>query len=221
MDALPTLPTLPTSPFPRTSRGPRGPAAVFIDVAGVLLDTTPSHGRLHGLRGGVGAALRLLDRLDYRLIALASCALDRRHGSQMMPARLADLLARERVALAGVVCCCCGSSGGDSDADAPYRACPSAPAMLPGAAREHGVALAAAWLVARDCHQLAAGQLAGCRIIAIPAHGELAAMAHDIPIQPCGEVQAAAWAATDGAPAYQARDIVDAALAIIRVDARY
>src|SRR4051812_27955570 len=90
---LSTLPaTLPAavpstlqSPVPTPKRRPQGPAGVFVELAGVLLDATPSHGQLPGLRGGVGAALRLLDRLDYRIIALAPCSLDRRQASHLLP----------------------------------------------------------------------------------------------------------------------------------------
>lgn len=189
--------------LPAAQSRPPGPAGVFIDLAGVLLDGMPSHGQLPGLRGGVGAALRLLDRLDYRIIALAPCSLDRRQASRLLPGRLADLLARERVALAG--CCFCGG------ASTPCLACPPAPAMLLSAAREHGLALGASWLLARDHYHLAAGQRAGCRTLAISADDSH----ENVPLSPASTPQ---WACIDGPAAYTVRDIVDAALTIIRLD---
>ena len=181
-------------------------AALFIDLAGVLHDTAPCstpngdqlRGQLPGLRGGVGAALRLLDRLDYRIVVLGPCALDRRQAGHILPERIADLLARERVVLAG--CCCCAATR------APCDVCPPAPAMLLHAARNHGLTLTASWLLARDPHQLAAGRRAGCRTVLV-GDGE------DVwPAQPLS------GSAMDGPAAYQARDIVDAALAIVRLD---
>ena len=172
-------------------------AALFIDLAGVLLDATAAPGRLPGLRGGVGAALRLLDRLDYRIVVLAPCALDRRQATQAMPARIADLLARERV---GVVACL-----GCAAASTPCTGCPPAAALLLRAASEHDLALPASWLLAGHVQHLAAGRLAGCRTVLVGG-GENA-----WPVQSpwCG--------AADGPAAYQARDIVDAALAIVRL----
>lgn len=174
-------------------------AAVFIDLAGILLDSPPAPRALPGLRGGVGAALRLLDRLDYRLLVLAPCTRDRRQGAKGMPARIADLLARERVALAGCYCCAAGS--------APCSDCPPAPVLLQRGAREHGLALEASWLLGRDVHYLVAGQRAGCRTLIVGVDGEGAWPAPLL----SGDTAA-------GPAAYQARDIVDAALAIIRLD---
>jgi len=181
-------------------------AALFIDLAGVLLDTAPGsgphseqlRGQLPGLRGGVGAALRLLDRLDYRIVVLGPCALDRRQASHILPDRIADLLARERVVLAG--CCCCDATR------APCDACPPDPGLLLRAAQEHGLALTASWLLARDMHYLAAGRRAGCRTVLV-GDGDDAWPAQ----RPSGS-------SVDGPAAYQARDIVDAALAIVRLD---
>jgi D-glycero-D-manno-heptose 1,7-bisphosphate phosphatase len=178
---------------------PSSRAGLFIDLAGVLLDATPAPWRPPGLRGGVGAALRLLDRLDYRVVVLAPCALDRRHATQLLPERIADLLARERVALTG--CHRCQATR------APCADCPPAPGILMRAARDHGVVLAASWLLARDARYLAAAQQAGCRSLLLGVEGEDAWPA------PPGQCDAAS-----GPAAYQARDIVDAALAIIRLD---
>lgn len=132
-------------------------AALFADLAGVLLDTTPGGSTRTGcgLRAGAGAALRLLERLDYRIIVLAPCALDRRRASSIRQERVADLLFRERVMLAGF--CSCSGTGPRCDA------CPPAPGMLVQAARAYGVALAASWLLASGAPFLAAGQRAGWR----------------------------------------------------------
>jgi len=175
--------------------------ALFIDLAGVLLDapprSAPSSGRLPGLRGGVGAALRLLERLDYRIVVLAPCALDRRRASHVLPARIGDLLARERVAL--TACCCCDAT------HAPCAACPPAPALLLRAAHDFDLALTASWLMARDARFITAGRQAGCRTLQVGGED-----AWPAPVPPCSGAHSPA--------AYQARDIVDAALAIVRLD---
>lgn len=180
---------------------PPGKAALFIDLAGVLLDTTPSPGQPAGLRAGVGPALRLLERLDYSLIVLAPCALDRRQMTRPLPARIADLLSRERVGLAGFLCCTC--------AKAPCPDCPPSAKLLQRAARELGVVLARSWLLAHTRQQLAAGQRAGCRTLLIGADTD----GDQVRAMPSG-----AGLVANGPPAYLARDIVDAALAIVRLD---
>ena len=201
-------------------------AALFLDLAGVLLDTAPGSSprhaqlrpqlrdqalsRLPGLRGGVGAALRLLERLDYRIIVLAPCTLDRRQAGRMLPDRVADLLARERVELAGCYCC--------ATAHAPCPACPPSPALLLRAAREHDLALPASWLLARDVHHLAAGQRAGCRTLQIGTDGAGAGADADAGADKAWAPALAVGA--DGPAAYQARDIVDAALAIVQLDGK-
>jgi beta-phosphoglucomutase-like phosphatase (HAD superfamily) len=175
---------------------------LFIDLAGVMIDAAPACARLPGLRGGVGSALRLLDRLDYRIVVLAPCALDRRQSAQVSRARIADLLARERITPAAW--CACASTGGHC------IDCPPAPAILLRAAQRHGLALHASWLLAREPRFLAAGRHAGCRTMLIGMDTEaawLAPMPHD-----------AANDAANAPAAYRARDIVDAALAIIRLD---
>jgi beta-phosphoglucomutase-like phosphatase (HAD superfamily) len=171
---------------------------LFVDLAGVLLDTAPAHGQVAGLRAGVGAALRLLDRLDYRILVLAPCARDRRQASHMPLARVADLLVRERIHLAGI----CGCS---ADA-APCAACPPAPDSLRQAARDYGIDLAASWLLASGARHCTAGQLAGCRTLLVAGDGAR---------WPPAAMQGAG---TAGPAGYVARDIVDAALAIVRLD---
>lgn len=180
---------------------PSGQAALFVDLAGVLLDATPSPGQPPGLRSGVGPALRLLDRLDYRVVVLAPCALDRRQLTRPLPARIADLLARERVILSGF-CCCTATC-------APCPDCPPATTLLLRAAREHGIVLARSWLLAQSRRQLAAGQRAGCRTFLIGANGA----EEKWTARPSAEGLVA-----NGPAAYLARDIVDAALAIVRID---
>ncbi len=172
--------------------------ALFVDMAGVLLDADTTRGRQAGLRAGVGAALRLLDRFDYRIVVLAPCALDRRRSSHMPPAHIADLLARERIDLAGV--CCCHATA------APCGGCPPAPGTLLRAAQEHRVNLAQSWVLAGGMQHCTAGQQAGCRTLLIAGDGEQWPL-----VEPCETAGA-------GPAAYQARDIVDAALAIVRLD---
>jgi D-glycero-D-manno-heptose 1,7-bisphosphate phosphatase len=215
---------------------PPGRAALFIDLAGVLLDTAPSPGQPAGLRAGVGPALRLLERLDYRIVVLAPCTLDRRKATQLPAARVADLLSRERVIMAGL--CGCGSTA------APCGDCPPATALIARAAREHGAVLARSWLLGRSAQHLVAGQRAGCRTLLIGADGAGAAVPHAGTIgaeatglgavnpatsnlatsnratsnRAMAGLATAGLAPGGGPPAWTARDIVDAALAIIRLD---
>lgn len=186
---------------------PPGRAALFIDLAGVLLDASPSPGQPAGLRAGVGPALRLLDRLDYRVVVLAPCALDRRQMTRVLPARIADLLSRERVSLAAFCCCDC--------LRAPCSDCPPSAALLLRAAREHDLVLASSWLLAQNRYQLAAGQRAGCRsfLIGVDGGDGVDGGERNTPAHRPGDGLIAT-----GPAAYLARDIVDAALAIVRLD---
>ena len=209
MRTLPFADGLATTPVALIDTQRAVTRALFVDLAGVLLDDAPPArmaGPGVGLRGGAGAALRLLDRLDYRLVILAPCTLDRRRAAQLQPARLAELLSRERIGLAGI--CRCGATG------STCVDCPPAPALLLHAARDYGVAMAASWLLAGSARYLDAGRLAGCRTILVadgaaapPDHPER----HDSGPGPgSGPVP--------GPAAYRSRDIVDAALAIVRMD---
>jgi D-glycero-D-manno-heptose 1,7-bisphosphate phosphatase len=180
--------------------------ALFVDLAGVLLDAAPTHGCQAGLRAGAGTALRLLDRLDYRIVVLTPCAHDRRRASAIPLARIADLLARERIHLAGAHCLYTACSTACPGAGAPCHGCAPAPGALLHAALEHGIDLAASWLLAGGAQHCTAGQQAGCRTLVVAGDG-------------------ARWpqldtrgAAGTGPALYQARDIVDAALAIVRFD---
>ncbi|WP_332848265.1 hypothetical protein [Massilia sp. S19_KUP03_FR1] len=180
--------------------------ALFVDLASVLLDSAPTHGRQPGLRAGAGAALRLLDRLDYRIVVLTPCVRDRRRTSAIPLARIADLLARERIDLAGACCFYTSCHAGSHGAGAACDGCPPVPDTLLRLARQHGIDLAASWLLAGGAQHCTAGQQAGCRTLLLASDGE-----H----WPAPQARLAAGA---GRAAYQARDIVDAALAIVRLD---
>jgi D-glycero-D-manno-heptose 1,7-bisphosphate phosphatase len=181
--------------------------ALFVDMAGVLLEPVATDdrpgGRQTGLRAGVGAALRLLDRLDYRIVVLAPCALDRRRAAHVPPARIADLLARERIDLVGV--CCCHAVHG------PCVTCPPAPGTLLRAAREHAIDLTQSWLVASEHQHCTAGQQAGCRTLLIAGND-----GWRLPAMP--DAGTGTGMGESAPAAYQARDIFDAALAIVRLD---
>ena len=184
--------------------------ALFVDLAGVLLDTAPAHGCQAGLRAGAGMALRLLDRLDYRIVVLTPCARDRRRASAVPLARIADLLARERIQLAGAHClytaCSAACPGAGAGAGTPCHGCVPAPGALLHAARDHGIDLAASWLLAGGAQHCTAGQHAGCRTLVVAGDGER---------WPQLDTRGTAGA---GPAVYMARDIVDAALAIVRCD---
>lgn len=179
-------------------------AAVFVDLAGVLLDLAPTPARLAGLCAGAAMALRLLERFDYRLLVLAPCACERRRASHVAPSRIADLLARERIDLAATLVCNCGGP---------------AAGFLQAAASDHGLDLAASWLLAGKAHCGVSRHTGACRTVIVgditdagPPPGLPEALAMDTNL-----VQAAAAAPGRTAP-YRARDIVDAALAILTLD---
>lgn len=195
------------SPGRHSSSGPLRAAAVFVDLAGVLLDIAPAPARLAGLCAGAGMALRLLERFDYRILVLAPCACDRRRASHVAPARIADLLARERIDLAATLVCNCGGP---------------AAAFLQAAASEHGLDLAASWMLAGKAHCGVSRHMGACRTVIVgdisdvsdagprPDLPEALAMDTDL-------AQAAAAVPGRTAP-YRARDIVDAAVAILTLD---
>ncbi len=141
--------------------------AVFLDMQGALRDRYPGATELRHLRlsGGTGPALRLLARLDYRLVALDGEASTLgtspgAHTPRPVEDRLADLLFRERLSLDGFYACPHGSAPPHS---APCGCRRPLPGLLLRAAREHGIDLGGSWMVGGKLHDVEAGNRAGCR----------------------------------------------------------
>lgn len=124
------------------------------------------------LRCGAGAALRLLARLDYRLIVLCHAdanavrARDVTTRAHASADRLRDLLFREQLELSGYYAGVELRADDDDDEDVS-DVDEAAPALLLRAAREHGVALAPSWVVGSTLRAVEAGNRAGCRSVLI------------------------------------------------------
>lgn len=146
--------------------------AVFLDKDGTLIDDIAYNvePRRIALCHRAGLALRLLSALGYRLFVVSNQdgIGDGRFAEAAMgpvAARLAELLAREQAALAGFYYC-----PHHPRAALPRyaRACDCrkpAPGMLLRAAREHGIDLAASWMIGDILHDVEAGNRAGCRSV--------------------------------------------------------
>lgn len=197
-------------------------AAVFVDLAGVLLDVASAPARLAGLCAGAGMALRLLERFDYRLLVLAPCPCERRRASHVAPSRIADLLARERIDLAATLVCNCAGP---------------AAASLQDAAGEHGLDLTASWLLAGKARCGVSKHVGGCRRVLVGYISDVSNISNisdvsdvsditDAGLRPAlpealamdTDLAQAAAAAPGGTAPYRARDIVDAALTILTLD---
>lgn len=148
--------------------------AIFLDKDGTLIDDLPYNveQRRITLCAGAGAGLRLLARLDYRLfVATNQDGVAHGYFSERdvdgVAHRLAELLVRERLNLAGFYYCPHHPDG----AVAPYaRECncrKPKPGMLLQAAHDHGIDLRASWMIGDILHDVEAGNRAGCRTLLI------------------------------------------------------
>jgi D,D-heptose 1,7-bisphosphate phosphatase len=148
--------------------------AIFLDKDGTLVDNVPYNvePRRITLASGAGPALRLLARLDYRFYVVSNqdgIALGR-FGEEAMARvhdRLSDLLFRENLSLDGFYFCPHHPHG---DVPRYAVACDCRkprPGMLLQAASEHGIDLAASWMIGDILHDIEAGNRAGCRTILI------------------------------------------------------
>ena len=153
--------------------------AVFLEMDGTLVEHAHgpgAPGKLK-LRSGVGAALRLLSHLDYRLFAVSSQArlangqLDD-GAAQAAEHRLADLLFREQLTLAGYYFC---PHHPDGRVAQPALSClcrKPLPGMLIEAARDHDIDLQESWMVGDVLHDIEAGNRAGCRTVLVDSGNE-------------------------------------------------
>lgn len=153
--------------------------AVFLDADGTLTDSVPhpSDTRSITLRSGVGAALRLLSQLDYRLfvvsnqdrVALGDCLEADLTAIQF---RLGDLLFREQITLDGFYYCPHHPNGQVAHYAVECMCRQPLPGMLMQAAREHDIDLSVSWMMGNMLHDVEAGNRAGCRTILIDSGKE-------------------------------------------------
>jgi D-glycero-D-manno-heptose 1,7-bisphosphate phosphatase len=140
---------------------------VFLDKEGTLVDDFAGPCRFT-LRSGAGPALRLLARLDYRLVVVSDQApIWIRPGGDdaMAPVahRLGDLLFRERLTLEGFYHC-------THDPQGSSKRCfcrKPQPGMLLTAAKDLAIDLRASWMVGATLHDIEAGNRAGCRTLLV------------------------------------------------------
>jgi D-glycero-D-manno-heptose 1,7-bisphosphate phosphatase len=148
--------------------------AIFLDKDGTLIDDLPHNvdPRRMTLCRGAGAGLRIFARLGYRLLVVTNQpgiakALFREAALQPVRHRMADLLQREHVRLHGFYYC-----PHHPDGVLPHYALACTcrkpqPGMLLQAAREHGIDLAASWMIGDILHDIEAGKRAGCKTVLI------------------------------------------------------
>jgi D-glycero-D-manno-heptose 1,7-bisphosphate phosphatase len=148
--------------------------AVFLDKDGTLIDDLPYNVdplRMH-LCSGAGAALRLLARLDYRLIVVSnqSGIAEGRFEEEAMQTvrdRLGDLLFREQLQLDGFYYCPHHPQGKVSNYAVDCFCRKPLPGMLLKAAHEHEIDLHSSWMIGDILHDVEAGNRAGCRTLLI------------------------------------------------------
>ena len=148
--------------------------AAFIDKDGTLVDDLVWNvdPRRITLRGGAGPALRMLARLDYRLIVVSDQAAIA-HGqvdeAAMAPVahRLGDLLFRERLTLDGYYYCPHHPNGSVQRYAVDCFCRKPQPGLLLKAALEHALDLRASWMIGARLHDIEAGNRAGCRTLLI------------------------------------------------------
>jgi D,D-heptose 1,7-bisphosphate phosphatase len=175
--------------------------AVFLDKDGTLVDDVPynTDPRKITLRSGVGAALRLLTRLDYRLFVVsnqAGVALGRFPETALnaVQDRLGDLLFREHVSLDGFYYCPHHPEGSVSAYTVQCMCRKPMPGMLLQAARENNINLSLSWMLGDILHDVEAGNRAGCRTILIDSGSETEWRLgqHRVPTRVTGDMYAAA-----------------------------
>jgi histidinol-phosphate phosphatase family protein len=183
--------------------------AVFLDKDGALLETASvaRQSRIR-LRPGAVDALLLLTGLGYRPIVVSNqpgVALGHfPHGAlAAVEEHLADLFLAHGFELADCYWCPHHPDGTIADYAITCRCRKPMPGLLHAAASEHGIDLARSWMIGDVRDDVEAGRRAGCRSVLLGA--------------PDAGV---ATAAPQRVPNIVARDLLEAAEAIMRVTAR-
>jgi D-glycero-D-manno-heptose 1,7-bisphosphate phosphatase len=153
--------------------------AIFLDKDGTLIDDIAYNvepGRMT-LCAGAGPALRRLAGLGYRLFVVSNqdgIGAGRFSEAAMVAVgqRLAELLRGEQVELAGFYYCPHHPRAALARYACECGCRKPAPGMLLRAAREHGIALHASWMIGDILHDVEAGNRAGCRSLLIDKGNE-------------------------------------------------
>ena len=153
--------------------------AIFLDKDGTLIDDIAYNvdPRRITLCSGVGPALRLLSKLDYRFFVVSNQD-GMAHGRFDVSAlhgvrhRLADLLFREQLTLDGFYFCPHHPDGSVKNYALNCLCRKPMPGMLVQAAREHDIDLRASWMVGDILNDVEAGNRAGCRTVLIDSGNE-------------------------------------------------
>ena len=146
--------------------------AVFLDKDGTIIEDAPYNvdPRRIRLTPGAGAALRRLSDAGYKLIVVSNQSGVARgyfaaSALRGVERRVAELLAPHGVALSGFYCCPHHPEGVVPEYAVSCECRKPQPGMILTAAREHGIALKASWIVGDILNDVEAGRRAGCRAI--------------------------------------------------------
>jgi histidinol-phosphate phosphatase family protein len=153
-------------------------AAVFLDKDGTLIDDLPYNvdpSRITLARGAAG--LGRLARLGYALVVVSNqpgIALGRFGPAALLGVhqRLTQLLAAQDVPLTAFYHCPHHPAGTVPEYAGPCRCRKPLPGMLLRAAAEHGIELAASWMVGDILDDVEAGRRAGCRTVLLDGGNE-------------------------------------------------
>ncbi|PIL40705.1 HAD family hydrolase [Massilia psychrophila] len=148
--------------------------AVFLDKDDTLVDDNPCNvePRCITLCSAAGPALRLLARLNYRLVVVGDQAAIA-HGQvdevamASIADRLGDLMFRERVALDAFYYCPHHPKRSVTRYAFACGCRKPQPGLLLKAASEHQIDLRASWMVGARLHDVEAGNRAGCRTLLV------------------------------------------------------
>lgn len=153
--------------------------AIFLDKDGTLVENLHYNAdpRRMTLCSGVGAALRLLARLDYRFFVISNQdGVAHGYFSEAeltgVGDRLTDLLFREQLTLDGFYYCPHHPNGKLEPYAVECMCRKPMPGMLVRAAREHGIDLQASWMLGDILHDVEAGNRAGCHTVLIDSGNE-------------------------------------------------
>jgi D-glycero-D-manno-heptose 1,7-bisphosphate phosphatase len=147
-------------------------AAIFLDKDGTLVEDVPYNVDPTRIRLTPGApeGLRLLHAAGFRLIVISNQSGVARgyfaeEALRAVEARLAELLARADIPLAGFYYCPHHPDGPVAGYAVACDCRKPAPGLIRRAAREHAIDLDRSWLVGDILHDVEAGRRAGVRTI--------------------------------------------------------
>lgn len=153
--------------------------AVFLDKDGTLVENVPYNVDPDRIRlvPGAGPALRLLGAAGFRFFVVSNQSgvargLFEELELAAVEACLRELMAREGVALDGFYYCPHHPDGTVAEHAVECLCRKPQPGLLLHAAAEHGVDLAASWLIGDILDDVQAGHAAGCATVLVNNGGE-------------------------------------------------